>query len=243
VHWPHTAPAPAGGDRGQPADLSLVIAIALTLYVGLAASVLILSPLSARWFLAVTLGAGAGVVTNSVRTAYRSGRLTYGPEEPEMRSFRLQGRRPRWRVVEAVPFADIQIDEVAVGPHGVIAVETAYVPWPGPITEGDLDSLDDARRRARRGARRIRLILKSQGIDTTVEPAVAMWGSGSAFADPIEVGDVTILVGRHQGTWRGQLPKTGGGLSQTEIVRIERALRSHIHDHRRAMHLLRTITV
>ena len=243
MHWPHTAPASAGGDRGQPADLSLVIATALTLYIGLAASVLIISPLTARGFLAVMLGAGAGVVASSVRSVYRSGRLEYGPEEANMRSFRLQGRRPRWRVVEEIPFANLKIDEVAVGPHGVIAVETAYVPWPGPITEGDLDSLDGARRLARRGARRVRLILKSRGIDTPVEPAVAVWGSGSAFTDPIEVGDVTILVGRDQREWREQLPKTGGGLSQTEILRIERALRGHIDDHRRAVLQRRTVTI
>jgi hypothetical protein len=227
-------PAPAGGDRGQPADLSLVTAIALTLYVGLAASVLILSPLSARGFLALLLGAGAGVVSNSVRTVYRSGRLTFGPEE-DMASFRLQRRPPRWRVVESIPFANIQIDEVAVGPHGVFAVETAYVPWPGPITEGDLDSLDGARRRARRGARRIRLILKSQGIDTIVEPALAVWGSGSAFAEPIEIGDLIVLVGRDQREWREQLPRNRGRLSQGEIVRIERALRGHIDAHRRSV--------
>jgi hypothetical protein len=242
VHWPHTAPAPAGGDRGQPADLSLVIAIALTLYVGLAAAVLILSPLSVRWFLALMLGAGAGVVAHSVRTVYRSRRLTYSREE-DMVSFRLYHRQPRWRVVEAIPFANIQIDDVAVGPHGVVSVETTHVPWPGPITEGDLDSLDGARRKARRGARRIRLILKSQGIDTPVVPALAVWGSGSAFTEPIEVGDVTILIGRDQRAWRDQLPKTGGRLSENEIVRIERALRGHVDAHRRAVLLRHTVTV
>lgn len=71
-------------------------------------------------------------------------------------------RRKGWKIVDSVPF-DRQfgdVDHVACGPAGVLAIETKWTNVPWKFTDGNLvtpgDPLKQARTGARVSARRIR---------------------------------------------------------------------------------------
>jgi len=88
-------------------------------------------------------------------------------------------RRAGWRVIDHVPFEHRDVDHVAVGPHGMIAVETKYTSSPWGVGRAALTGpVRDPLGQARLGARCIRLLLKSEGIEVNVVPALAVWGRG-----------------------------------------------------------------
>ncbi|MGH2686171.1 MAG: nuclease-related domain-containing protein, partial [Actinomycetota bacterium] len=129
-----------------------------------------------------------------------------------------------WRVVDDVPFGPMNIDHVAIGPRGVVAVESASISSPYPVDEDGGDALETALRHAKRGARRVRLLLKSQGIDAHVAPALALWGRGSASLATQTVDGVSMLVGRDSKQWSDQLPSTGERFEPEEVAEIEAIL-------------------
>jgi hypothetical protein len=89
-----------------------------------------------------------------------------------------RARRQGWSSIDDVPFEGFNVDHVWFGARGVIAIETKYTSYTwtvagtgltGPLpTEHPLDQ-------ARAGARKIRLLLKSYGIEVRVLPALAVW--------------------------------------------------------------------
>jgi hypothetical protein len=190
----------------------------------LAAVALILAPGAPRWYLAVMLGGGAGLVASGARAA-RSGRVPYDPGSPQRIDLPDAVLAASWGVVDRIPFAHVEIEHVAFGPHGVVAVETTYLGWPGPVTERDLDLLDETRRRVKRAARRLRLLLKAEGVDAAVTPALALWGGGIRYIQPGLFEGVLVLVGAHPEEWRDQLPSSGELLPPETLTRIEGVLR------------------
>jgi hypothetical protein len=216
-----TPPAPpfAGRRRDLPVDLTFVVALALTGYVLLSWSALLRSPGLTRSMLAVMLGLGAGVVALALHEGVEHGRI-----RRLVRRGRDTGAGSGWQVLRGIHFANIDIDHVVVGAGGVLAVETAHVDWPGPVTEQDLELLDAARRRARRGARRVRLILKCEGIDVDVEAALVVWGGGSPYLSPSLIEGVRIIVGKDEAHWHEQLDGAEATLSEDQVEGIRGAL-------------------
>src|SRR6476659_5789057 len=69
----------------------------------------------------------------------------------------------------------MNVDHVLITEHAVFAIETKYSSYPWrqrPRTP----ALDSALRQATEGARKIRLLLNSCGLDVEVTHAVAVWG-------------------------------------------------------------------
>lgn len=153
------------------------------------------------WLAAVLLGRMDGV------PAARGG------DAEEWTSQELRRLRPRgpWTVIDAVEFDRLDVDHVVVGPSGVFAVETKW-------TSARLDGTDLAAPRWRRaleqshfGARKIRLLLRAQGVRVDVRPVLILWGP--ALVDPPEgsavVDGVLVCWGRQAKLWRPLLEKAG----------------------------------
>jgi len=139
--------------------------------------------------------------------------------------------RPHWRVVDNVPFEDGDVDHVAIGPTGVLAVETKFTSFPWEVRETGLEGpLDRPVDQAKLGARRIRLFLKSRGLDVQVAPALAVWGPGSTRLVADSIDGVVLMIGREAERWHDQLPGTGHRFTDDEMARIESVLRDHISE-------------
>ena len=94
-------------------------------------------------------------------------------------------RRKGWKIVDSVPF-DRQfgdVDHVACGPAGVLAIETKWTNVPWKFTDGNLVTPGDPLKQARTGARKGRHLLASQNIATDVLPVLIVWGPGSLPSD------------------------------------------------------------
>ena len=119
-------------------------------------------------------------------------------------------RRVGWRIFDGVEFADFDVDHVAVGPGGVLAVETKWTDKRWDVDARRRDRwLDDAIVQARIGARRIDSFLRSSGLDIPVVPVLILWGpcvvdieGGSRVVD-----GAVVLAGRQEGLWRSELEK------------------------------------
>jgi hypothetical protein len=129
-----------------------------------------------------------------------------------------------WRVINDLPAGFGNIDHVVIGEHDVLAVETKVIddsPW--------LDeAVDRACIQAKRGADRIRLVLRQHRVtDVRVIPAVVQWGIGVGSRPSVEVRHgVRVLSAAHAAEWRQRIVE---GLpsqqpSQPALVAIERYL-------------------
>ena len=195
-------------------------------FIFLAGLVLTFGPPMGRWFLTTAFAVGLVVVTFVVLTL-DGAQSTRDGAEAERRSSHALRRlgKTGWRVVNNVNFLSMDIDHVAIGPDGVVAVETKYVSSASDVTdEGRAGFLGRPVDQAKLGARRIRLLLKSEGMDVAVAPALAVWGPGSFDLKDDVIDGVVVLLGRDSKVWQKQLPGTGQGFSASDIETIERTL-------------------
>jgi hypothetical protein len=108
-----------------------------------------------------------------------------------------------WRVVNDLPADFGNIDHVVIGEHAVLAVETKVIddsPW--------LDqAVERACVQAKRGADRVRLVLKQHRIDDVlVVPVVLRWGIGVGARPPVERRhDVQVMSATHADQWRQRI--------------------------------------
>ena len=119
--------------------------------------------------------------------------------------------RDGWRAVDHIEldgFGDV--DHVIAGPGGAFAVETKWTNEPWQIISGRFTNSHarDAVDQCRRGAQRIRLMLKtSYDVDQDVRPLLVIWGpgrpttTGQTFID-----GVLVVPGTQLGTTLGTLP-------------------------------------
>jgi hypothetical protein len=188
--------------------------------------VLVFGPTAGRWFLTGAFSVGLVVVTFVVLTL-DGAQQTRDHAEAERRSSHALRRlgRSGWRVVNNVTFLSMDIDHVAIGPKGVVAIETKYISSPSDVTEeGRAGPLGRPVDQAKLGARRIRLLLKSEGMDVSVAPALAVWGPGSEQLTEDVIDGVVVLIGRDSKSWQQQLPGTAQGFSASDILSMERSL-------------------
>lgn len=172
-----------------------------------AAAMLALGPLPPQWS-----GLVAGVlIASSFWMTYtvlliRTYPVTMGEwGESFTRDF-LARRRPRgWRVIDDVPMERRNVDHVAIAPGAVLAIETKFIgagrdwrsdPW-------RVKDLDDARR----SARSVRSLVRSQGVELEVPviPVLMLWGAGSSHDElPAVTEGVHVVYGPTAQAWATQ---------------------------------------
>lgn len=113
-----------------------------------------------------------------------------------------------WQLVPNLPFLipsrsgdyETDVDLVAVGRGGILAVEIKFSSSRAPISRAPNDV-----RQSRSGARRVRDLLQSDGVNISVEPVLVYWGSGPASSgngSPAKrLGDVRIIHGSDLALW------------------------------------------
>ena len=94
-------------------------------------------------------------------------------------------RRKGWKIVDSIPFDKRfgDVDHVACGPDGVLAIETKWTNVDWKIVDGKLVTPGDPLKQALAGAGKIRHVLKSHNITTSVLPVLVVWGPGSLPLD------------------------------------------------------------
>ena len=149
---------------------------------------------------------------------------TYGEEATWELFHRRAMRKAGWKIVNNIPFGNWDVDHVAVGPAGVLAIESK---WANPgweigddeINTGGRDPLDQAWK----GARTSRLLLRSAAIETEVIPVVIQWGPGGLngvdWSHRRFSGDVLVLRGERSSDWIDQLPALTGLVASPALGR------------------------
>jgi hypothetical protein len=150
---------------------------------------------------------------------------TYGEEATADLFHRRRARRAGWQIVDQVAFdaAFGDVDHVAAGPAGVLAIESKWTNTPWRVADGDLRTPGrDPLQQARQGARKSRLLLRSYGVETTVVPVVIVWGPG-ALGDAGWAarwfGTVLVLRGARASEWFPRLEVITGRRASADLIR------------------------
>ncbi|HVE45306.1 MAG TPA: nuclease-related domain-containing protein [Acidimicrobiales bacterium] len=196
----------------------VIIAIAVVLV-----EVLVLRSKAGAWFAAGAATAGMGWAvwyllefdgSRRLRDAGRAEQLTSGL----FRKLSDGG----WYVVDHIEFAGFDVDHVAVGPAGVFAVETKHTNVPWKVTPAGLEGpYRDPVFQARENSRKIRLLLKSEGVSVPVTPALMLWGRGAPRLDAgcTVIGDVAVVNGNQVDEWLSEFPEAQLDQGAIEAVR------------------------
>lgn len=138
----------------------------------------------------------------------------------ELRRRRTQG----WCAVHNVMLASGDVDHIAIGPGGVVAIETKSSDAAWAWLRGRSlhhDWVDQAKR----SARRTRALVKQHaGMDLDVEPVVVVWASGLEGTGAVEHDGVRIVHGREL---VGLLDARPMEITPEEIEGIRAALESY----------------
>jgi hypothetical protein len=142
-----------------------------------------------------------------------------------------------WRHFRNLPFDEghgdssyeVDVDHVAVGPYGVVVLETKFSTAEVDLTaEAPSELIDDAIRQVSRIAGRIRALLDRDAPFATVVPALVFWGP--RVTEPRAVirryGEVRAMAGRQSDRWLPKLRITRG-LSDDEIATVAGKFRSY----------------
>jgi hypothetical protein len=164
-----------------------------------------------------------GVLIGSGQLRHFWGRSGERATAQELASKRL--RRAGWSVAHGLVVRGHEIDHVAVGPGGVIAIETKWVTgerW--TVERGTLRGpIRDPILQVRRSAARVGELLRSSTggrHDVDVIPVLMVWGPGSPVVSPEtrEVGGVPIFTGRTIDDFRSWLSQDRLERSKAEAI-------------------------
>jgi len=133
--------------------------------------------------------------------------------------------RGRWFVVHDVSFEAMNVDHVLVGPRRVYAIETKWTSW-----HGNPKFLQGAQACAERGARKLRSLLASHGLDREVTPLVVVWGphTRDMAEEPKWVEGVGLVAGVHAETWLARLRSSARDVARD--LSAERAIAAFMAD-------------
>lgn len=155
--------------------------------------------LGAVWYVAAVVSGGANALIGA-------GAETWTAKE-------LVGLGPEWEVIHNVTFdvghrgAVVDVDHVAVGPGGVLVVETK---WSSSLLELDAArrtwKIQSAARQAEDNAGRVRALLSRDVPDVQVRPLVVLWGAVRPARDAIvKLDAVSVVSGDDSSRWRSAL--------------------------------------
>lgn len=202
----------------QLGTLVVIIAVAVVLF-----EALVLRSEAAAWFAAGATTAGVGwafwylLEFDGSRRLKDAGRA----EQLSSRLFRKL-RDAGWYVVDHIEFAGFDVDHVAIGPAGVFAVETKHTNVPWKVTSAGLEGpYRDPVFQASENSRKIRLLLKSEGVSVPVTPALILWGRGAPRLDTgcTMIGDVAVVNGNQLDEWLSEFPDVQLDQGAIEAVR------------------------
>lgn len=121
----------------------------------------------------------------------------------------LAGLGPQWRVAHNLAFTigpphrawEVDVDHVAVGPYGVLVVETKYSSSLLPPSE--LEPRHRDVRQARKNAALVEGLLHEAEIEAPIRPVLIYWGWHPKVAkEPVtKVGDVRVVYGADSERW------------------------------------------
>jgi hypothetical protein len=118
-------------------------------------------------------------------------------------------RRRGWQIVHNLEFDGFgDVDHVAVGPAGILAIESKWTNLPWVVKDGMLRVLGrDPLAQARRSARKIRLFLRSEGVVVEPVPLLVIWGSGAPTEadEGLWINGVLVVAGRGSRDWCDRL--------------------------------------
>ncbi|MBW3557125.1 MAG: NERD domain-containing protein [Actinobacteria bacterium] len=122
-----------------------------------------------------------------------------GPFEGDERRVLHALRDAGWYVADDISIDGIDIDHVAIGPAGVLAVQVMWTNRPDPRGKPSI--------RARVAAERLRRTLAAKEVRVEVVPAVLAFGPGLTEepAGVKVVDSVAILFGDQSGRWMAEL--------------------------------------
>lgn len=167
------------------------------------------------------------VAFNAVTTGVD--RLRRGALGEEYTASALRWLRVRgWRVLHDLEWpGEFNIDHVAIGPGGVLAIESKYTTGDWRIGANGLTGpIGHPLRDAQRGARRVAEVLGAAGVNVEVLACLVIWGPGAPdiSGGRIVLQDVRVLEGRKARVWRAKLLQRQGTLDRATIRAAMNAL-------------------
>jgi hypothetical protein len=135
--------------------------------------------------------------TTAVQALTEAFVVNEGEERQVMHALRQNG----WYVADDVALPHVEVDHVAVGPAGVLAVQVMFTNRP--------DERGKPAMRARIAASELRRLLAQRELHVDVVPAVLAFGPGlTEEPGGVKVVDsVAILFGDQAGSWIGELSR------------------------------------
>jgi hypothetical protein len=131
-------------------------------------------------------------------------------------------RRAGFRVEHDLEYHKGNVDHIAVGPLGIVAVETK-LRSESTVIGATAVSIDQMAGQSRRAAAKLESIIRAGGVVTKIQPVVVLWGRGVS-GDPAAVYDgVLVVKGREHKAWLDLL--RGSPLTPGEVALALRAIR------------------
>jgi hypothetical protein len=105
---------------------------------------------------------------------------------------------PGCTLLHGISLVSGDIDHVAIGPSGVLAIETKWTGDQWERARGRSRAFIAALDQAKQSARRIQSFLQTKGYNTTVQPVLVAWGPGApTFGDSVKyIDSVLVIEGR-----------------------------------------------
>jgi hypothetical protein len=166
------------------------------------------------WLASVVLIVMSGVAPRA------AGTLAEEWTTQELRRLKKRG----WRVVTGLTLPDIQVDHVAVGPPGVLVLETKWSgdPWFGRDADSFMHGrLDDAVGQANKRRFWVANKLRNLIDKSDVHGVLVLWsppGSPTAEHKPEDVDGTTVLLGTELGSWLYQFDETHSARVSADVV-------------------------
>ncbi|HVV35248.1 MAG TPA: nuclease-related domain-containing protein, partial [Acidimicrobiales bacterium] len=178
------------------------------------------------FFFGLALGATAGMLGYWVVVYSGSAHAVMGDIGEQWTQQALHPLRKRgWKIIHRVLLRKTEdIDSVAIGPAGVVVVETKWSSdsWDSRTRR---QRLDEAAAAASDNARRLWLVLRSSHPEVSVRAVVALWPSDDAFK-PRQIAGVDVMPGLTLRDWLLELP--AGQLSPERVDAVWSDLSAHL---------------
>jgi hypothetical protein len=176
------------------------------------------------------LGALPCLAWIAVTSADGSASWRVGAQAEQWTARELDALGPSWIIEHDIPFPErtytANVDHVAVGPHGVLAVETKWTSHEVDLRARRLaPEVERAVRQAQASAGRISGLIRRVNDQVAVIPVVVYWGPHVIPPpEPVRRHDgVRVLAGRQGAEWRCRLGDTR--LAAADIDRIAARVR------------------
>lgn len=159
-----------------------------------------------------------------------------GSEAEQWTGKELERLGPSWRVLHGIPLTagsdahryEVDVDHIAVGPNGVLVVETKYHSSALDLGADRLDfRLKRDAEQANRNAQRVRNLLRDVAPAAPVTPVLVYWGRlvASPAGDVRQLGPVQVVHGRNAKQWIPMVidhpQELDPGFIETIVARLE----------------------